>query len=119
MWAETVKNRDGKAQYKLLSSALQSGYYDGYVSFDWKTGASSPWVETYVIKLTSDGVMITYYWASSTGHEGSSSVTLSFVRENGALQIEAISGSSESSAVNLKFTPDKLYYKFYCFDSNK
>lgn len=92
-WAEAVKNRDGRAQYALLSSGQQKESYDGYVSFDWVTGASSPWVDDYTVKLTSTGAVITYKWASSTGPDGVSVTTLTFVRENGALRIGGITGT--------------------------
>jgi photosystem II stability/assembly factor-like uncharacterized protein len=95
-WAQAVKSRDGRAQYELLSESLKAELYDGYVSFNWVTGTSSPWVDRYTVTAGPDGAVIDYTWASSTGPDGSSRVALSFVRENGALRIGGISDSPDT-----------------------
>ncbi len=88
-----MKSRDGRAQYALMSKEFQAKSYDDYAAFDWVTGASSPWVDSYTVKLTDDSAVITYQWASSTGPDGVSTATLTFVRENGTLRISGVTGT--------------------------
>ena len=48
-WGEAVQNRDGKAQYDLMSPELQKRVYEGYQERNWVTGQSSPWVDGYTV----------------------------------------------------------------------
>jgi hypothetical protein len=87
-WAEAVKNRDGKAQYDLLSAERQSAVYDEYNANHWTTGTSSPWVENYVVKASGNEAIITYDYATSTGSAGKYQQTLSFIVEDGTYYID-------------------------------
>lgn len=106
-WAQAAQSRDGHAQYNLLDSKLQAEAYDGYVSSDWVTGASSPWVDSYTVKATDTGAVITYKWASSTGPDGVSSTALTIVNENSALKI----GGMADAPIEAGFTTEALIYK--------
>lgn len=90
-WAEAVKNRDGKAQYDLLSPKCQSAVHDEYSSNGWSTGTSSPWVESYEISADKNSAAVTYRYATSTGFAGSYEQTLSFVEQNGKYSIDSFS----------------------------
>ena len=94
-WAEAVKTRDGKAQYALMTKALQAKVYDEFVGLNWVTGTSSPWVESYVLEETSGGVRVTFDYATSTGPAGSYYQDLSFEKEDGTAKISAISEFKE------------------------
>lgn len=50
-WAEGVKERNGALQYAVLSPELKEQNLSGYESWGWVTGASSPWIEHYIIIL--------------------------------------------------------------------
>lgn len=90
-WAEAVKNRDGKAQYDLMSPKCQSTVYDEYSSNHWSTGTSSPWVESYEVSADQTGAAVIYRYATSTGFAGSYEQTLSFVEQNGNYSIDGFS----------------------------
>ncbi|MPM81669.1 hypothetical protein SDC9_128726 [bioreactor metagenome] len=49
-YAEAVKMRNGAWQYAIMSPELKKENYEGFVSFNWVTGTSSPWIESYEIK---------------------------------------------------------------------
>jgi hypothetical protein len=82
-WGEAVQNRDGKAQYDLMSSELQKRVYVGYQERNWVTGQSSPWVDGYTVKPGDNTAVVTYTYMTSTGFAGYYLQTLSFVTENG------------------------------------
>ncbi|CFX91711.1 Uncharacterized [Syntrophomonas zehnderi OL-4] len=86
-WAKAVKERNGRAQYELLSAELQSEYYDYYEAVGWVTGVSSPWKESYVIHISDNRVVVFYEGRTSEGFAGYSMDILSFSEENGQLRI--------------------------------
>jgi hypothetical protein len=86
-WGEAVQNRDGKAQYDLMSSELQKRVYEDYQNRNWVTGQSSPWVDGYTVKPGDNTAVVTYTYMTSTGFAGYYLQTLSFVTENGQLTI--------------------------------
>ncbi|WP_279386547.1 M56 family metallopeptidase [Candidatus Cryosericum odellii] len=86
-WGEAVQNRDGKAQYDLLSTQLQAAVYASYKAEYWVTGCSSPWVDGYTVKPGDNTAVVTYTYMTSTGFAGYYLQTLSFVTENGQLTI--------------------------------
>jgi len=82
-WGEAVQNRDGKAQYDLMSPELQKRVYEGYQERNWVTGQSSPWVDGYTVKPGDNTAAVTYTYMTSTGFAGYYLQMLSFVTENG------------------------------------
>ena len=99
-WAEAVKNRDGKAQYALLSPKCQAAVYDEYSAGHWSTGTSSPWVESYEISVDrnrKNSAAVTYRYATSTGFAGDYEQTLSFAEQNGKFLIDGFSEPKEVS----------------------
>jgi beta-lactamase regulating signal transducer with metallopeptidase domain len=86
-WGEAVQNRDGKAQYDLMSPELQKRVYEDYQNRNWVTGQSSPWVDGYMVKPGDNTAVVTYTYMTSTGFAGYYLQTLSFVTENGQLTI--------------------------------
>ncbi|WP_274650979.1 copper amine oxidase N-terminal domain-containing protein [Paenibacillus humicola] len=81
-WAEWVKNRNGAAQYALLSAALQTKLADTYKDMNWVTGLSSPWVDSYQVSARTAGAggsmnyTVTFKLKDSTGDAGSGSVNV-------------------------------------------
>lgn len=49
-WAEGVKMRNGAWQYAIMTPDLKKASYDNFVSMNWSTGTSSPWVKSFDIK---------------------------------------------------------------------
>jgi bla regulator protein BlaR1 len=86
-WGEAVQNRDGKAQYNLMSLGLQKKVYEDYQERNWVTGRSSPRVDGYTVKPGDKTAVITYTYMTSDGFAGYYLQTLSFVTENGQLTI--------------------------------
>jgi len=97
-WAEAIKNRDGKAQYDLMTSALQESVHDQFSGLNWVTGTSSPWVERYSTQKTDTGVRVILKYASSTGSAGSYQQDLTFEEVDGVLKISGISDPVEADA---------------------
>jgi hypothetical protein len=93
-WAQAVMDRDGKAQYDLLSTQLQTASYASYKAGDWVTGVSSPWVQSYEVSMNGDNAVMTYTYATSEGPAGRSQETLSFIEEDGKLRIGGFLGLS-------------------------
>lgn len=48
-WAKGVMTRNGALQYAVLCNDLQSKYKSAFESWNWQTGVSSPWVDSYKI----------------------------------------------------------------------
>ncbi len=96
-WAAAVKDRDGKAQYALMTKALQEQVRDEFEGLNWVTGTSSPWVEDYQVEALADGVRVTFELATSTGPAGSYYQDLTFETEDGALKIASISDPVEDA----------------------
>ncbi len=99
-WAEAIANRDGRAQYDLMDAKMRAGAYASFSAEGWKTGCSSPWVESYQISVSGESASVTFRYASSTGFDGYYAQTLSFVRENGAYKIDRISDPKEVTVVS-------------------
>ena len=65
-WAEALKNRDGKVRYELMAPEFKPDYYNslieinGDIEYPWVIGWSSPYVESYDIKLSGRSAVITY-----------------------------------------------------------
>jgi len=93
-WAQAVMDRDGKAQYDLLSTQLQAAVYASYKAEHWVTGCSSPWVQSYEVSMNGDNAVVTYIYATSEGPSGPSQETLSFIEEDGKLRISGFLGLS-------------------------
>lgn len=72
-WAKGVMSRNGALQYALLCDDLKKKMLPDFVSFDWVTGASSPWIDHYQIinKVEQkDGTWkftIKFHYTDSTG----------------------------------------------------
>lgn len=107
-WAEAVKKRDGKAQYSLMSKKLQSKVYGDFSAEHWRTGTSSPWVESYEVSVGQNIAAVSFRYASTTGFAGDYEQTLSFVKENGVYKIDSISRleQDEKVGVELVFETD-------------
>lgn len=77
MYADAVKNRNGVVQYALMDDALRESMRQDFISFNWVTGVSSPWVTSYDIEQIDDVVYkILFHYATSTGNAGDSEVLL-------------------------------------------
>lgn len=90
-WAQAVKDRNGKAQYDLMTPALQESVFQEFSGLNWVTGTSSPWVERYSVEETDAGARVILEYASSTGSEGSYRQDLTFEKADDGLKISGIS----------------------------
>lgn len=104
-WAEAVKSRDGRAQFALMTKALQNKVHDEFAGLNWVTGTSSPWVESYTVTAQDGGARVTFTYATSTGPAGSYSQDLTFKEEDGVLKIDAISELQEVTAAGSSASP--------------
>lgn len=91
-WAKAIQDRDGKAQYALLSSELQPEFKDYYESNYWTTGVSSPWVNSWTIGVSENQAVVFYENRTSEGFVGYTIDTLSFSEEDGQLKIGSVDG---------------------------
>lgn len=91
-WAKAVRDRDGRAQYDLLSSRLQKDVRGDYESGGWVTGQPSPWIDGFTVVPGDKTAEVAYTYMTSEGFAGEYRQTLSFTEENGRL---AISGYTE------------------------
>lgn len=89
-WAKAVQNRDGKAQYGLMSPEFQKRAYNDYQESHWVTGLSSPWVDSYRVAPSDDTAVVTYTYMTSAGFAGYYEQTLSFTEKNGHLVISGV-----------------------------
>jgi len=96
-WARAVQDRDGHAQYNLLSVELQSEFKDYYEAINWVTGVSSPWVNSFVIEITGNVAVVFYEGMTSEGFAGYTIDNLTFSEENGQLLISGIGGFNDFS----------------------
>lgn len=65
-WAEALKNRDGQAQYALLTEEQQKNFYDelskqnGENEVNWLIGSSDFIIENYQVDVTTKETLVTY-----------------------------------------------------------
>ncbi len=91
-WAQAVRDRDGRAQYELLTAQLQAEWKSGYEALNWVTGVSSPWVNSWTVEVSGNSAVVFYYNMTSTGFAGYTADILSFSEEYGELKISGIDG---------------------------
>jgi hypothetical protein len=91
-WAKAIQDRDGRAQYELLSADLQSEFHDCYENANWVTGMSSPWVNSFTIEVSGNSAIVFYEGMTSTGFAGYTIDSLSFTEEDGQLKIGGVDG---------------------------
>jgi hypothetical protein len=71
-WAEGVQTRNGAWQYAVMTPDLRKASYDDFVSMNWSTGTSSPWVKSYEVKEqgkqsdTAYRYSVKFTWTDST-----------------------------------------------------
>jgi beta-lactamase regulating signal transducer with metallopeptidase domain len=90
-WAEAVKQNDGKAQYALMTKALQDKYYDELAGLNWVTGEASLTVKDYTIQELVGGIRIIYNYSIGSHAGISISQDLTVKEEDGALKIDTLS----------------------------
>jgi len=89
-YAEAAMNRNGVLQYALYGDELKlrDDVRDGFVSFNWVTGVSSPWISGFEITQISDlEFQIVFHYATSKGPSGDSTVNLLLGFMNGSYRI--------------------------------
>ncbi|MDI9420305.1 MAG: hypothetical protein QM399_09085 [Bacillota bacterium] len=81
-WAEAVKDRNGAAQFAVLSPQLRQDLQSEFEALMWVTGTSSPWVDQYAVVgergLSEDETeyRLQFTLAASTGPVGVCTVEL-------------------------------------------
>lgn len=96
-WARAVRDRDGLAQYELLTAEMQTEFKGCYEALNWVTGVSSPWVNSWTVEVSGNRAVVFYQNETSTGFAGYTTDVLSFSEENGELKISGIDGFNDFS----------------------
>lgn len=99
-WAEAVKNRDGKAQYNLMSQDLQKRVHNDFQERNWVTGQSSPWVDGFTVKPGDNTATVTYTYMTSDGFAGYYLQTLTFSKGNGQYMISNFTDPRQANGQN-------------------
>ncbi|OPZ94999.1 MAG: hypothetical protein BWY74_00123 [Firmicutes bacterium ADurb.Bin419] len=97
LWAKGVRERNGALQYAVMDEKLKlkfSNYLDKNRP-SWVTGGSSPWIETYEIKLnkvdtSTYKVEVIFSLATSAGSLGSYPAYLQIVKQGNYWMIKDI-----------------------------
>jgi hypothetical protein len=105
LWAQSVQNRNGAAQYALLSPELQSQTAKAYEDMNWVTGLSSPWVDRYEV---SDGIQadnagtsydVSFQLKTSAGSAGEGTVKVTVESKDGKWLITGLQTASGADAL--------------------
>ncbi|MGG1519625.1 copper amine oxidase N-terminal domain-containing protein [Paenibacillus oryzisoli] len=105
-WAKEVKNRNGAAQYALLSPELRSETVKTYEDLNWVTGVSSPWIDSYQV---SDGVQadngsvsydVGFQLKTSTGSAGEGTVKVTVGMKDGKWMVTGLTYKDGSDELN-------------------
>jgi hypothetical protein len=91
MYAEAVMERNGVLQYALYGHELKYTAYNGLVSFDWLTGASSPWVAGFdIIQISDLEFQVVFHYATSTGASDDAAVNVLLENITGSYRIAGL-----------------------------
>lgn len=97
-WAEGLKQRSAALQYAVMSDMLKTEYAKRLETTapNWVTGMSSPWVDSYTIKLEDGNAKskvaeLVFTLATSTGTAGKYTASLLLTLENGFWRVSGIS----------------------------
>lgn len=96
-WARAIQNRDGHAQYDLLTAELQAEVKEYYEAANWVTGVSSPWVNSWAVEISGNRAVVLYMNEASSGFTGYTIDNLFFAKEKGQLKISDIDGVNDFS----------------------
>jgi len=81
-YAEAVKGRNGALEFALYDDGLKDEKWGGFIG-QWVTGVSSPWVDSYTVKMTDDThAIVSFLYADNSSDQYTESVTLT-IQENG------------------------------------
>lgn len=109
-YAEGMKTRNGAWQYAVMTPELQKKSYDEMISFNWRTGASSPWIKSYEAKEISKVDENTYYysvtfiWTDSTNSTSESTLYLTVKNIDGTWLVDSVDNldvKGEITKINL------------------
>jgi hypothetical protein len=94
-WAEAVKNRDGRAQFEMLTKKQQEASLEHYEKLGWTTGSASPWIANYLIETNEMEATVTFQYTTADIKEGlyagEYKQILLFAEEDGKLKIDKYS----------------------------
>lgn len=91
LYASAVMERNGAVQFALYDDELKESTRDGFISFHWVTGVSSPWVSGFdIVKISDLQFEVIYHYATSTGPGEDTSVKLSLTQINGGYRITGL-----------------------------
>jgi hypothetical protein len=95
-WAEGVRTRNGAWQYAVMTPDLKKNSYDGFVSMNWVTGTSSPWVKSFDVKeqgkLSDDETRysVRFTWTDSTNATSESTQYITVKSIDGSWLVDSI-----------------------------
>ena len=95
-WAEGVKTRNGAWQYAVMTTDLKERSYDDFVSMNWVTGTSSPWVKSAEVKeqgrLSDNEIRysVRFTWTDSTNATSESTQYITVKNIEGTWLVDSI-----------------------------
>ncbi|MGG1551887.1 hypothetical protein [Paenibacillus ferrarius] len=101
-----MKNRNGAAQYALLSAELRNQTVKTYEELNWVTGVSSPWIDSYQVSdsvKAEDGSVsykVTFQMKTSTGSAGEGTVKVTVGPKDGKWLVTGLSYKDGSNELN-------------------
>ena len=87
-YAKACMDRDGAMQFALYDDELKEAERDDFISWGWVSGMSSPYIADFEIVNTGDlEYEVKFYYATSTGPGGDSTVKLMLCEAGGGYRI--------------------------------
>ena len=95
-WAKAVQGRNGAWQYAVMTPDLKKKSYDDFVSMNWSTGTSSPWVKSF--EVTEQGKLddndtrysVKFTWTDSTNATSESTQYVTVKNIDGTWLVDSI-----------------------------
>lgn len=93
VWADSLKTRDGKPRYEMMTEDMQQKFIENQKEYingeDWNyiIGYSSPRIVSYDILIFEDSAYIIYYQADNTDEHYSTAEKISFTEKDGKLLV--------------------------------
>lgn len=111
IWAESLKTRDGKPRYEIMSEELKENFIEkqkqraGGENWNYNIGGSSPWVEDYEIAVEENTASIRYLLADSIPQYYEHTETLTIGEEDGKLVVINVEESLDEWQKYYYFAP--------------
>lgn len=101
-WAQGVQERNGAWQYAVMTPELKKTSLEDFVSCNWVTGVSSPWVKSFKITALNDTeentgrYSVTFTWTDSTNSTSESTQYITVRNVDGTWLVDSIEDSDKN-----------------------